>query len=189
MRRARHRADRAAIPGSGPGNSARCSSRAQPRRTGQRLAPHRPDRRRLHGHSRMIESRERHLARRGVHPAGACKYVLWDNRRKSTVGELRIRDLCRRSSTARKRDRVDVCDVGAVERADIARISVVARPIDFPGSERKPADLRPDRARDIEPDTQPVKKADEGRCVDWRRHEAAGHPALTVTDKGPAPVM
>src|SRR5260370_15019236 len=137
----------------------------------------------------MLQRRGRNMERRRVDFTGVRKDVLRNNRGKAAIGELRIRDLCGAPPVARKLDAVDVCDIATVERTNIAWIGAVVRPIDLARRERKPADLRPDRPGDVQPDPRAAEKADERPCIDRRPLGPTGDPAPASADERPSPVM
>lgn len=181
-RSAGRRSDRAAVASRASGYSPRSSPCPEACGAGDRLGSHRSDLRRSHCYRGMLQRRGRNVGHCRIDFAAAREDVLRNDRGKAAIGELRIRDLCGEPPVSEKSDAVDVCDIGSVERTNISRIGAIARPIDLARRERKPADLRPYRPGDVQPDPRAAEKADERRRVDRRRLETAGDPAPAIGD-------
>jgi hypothetical protein len=188
-RNVRRRTGRAAIANRASGTPSRCFSRAASCGAGHRLRPQRPDLGRSHRHRSALQGSGSRMARRRVDFAAGREDVLWNDRGKAAIGELRVRHLRGEPSVARKLDGINACDVAAVDRTDIRRIGAVARPIDLAGGERKPAELRSDRPGDVQPRASAAKKADKRRRIDRGGLETAGNPAPALTDESPTSVV
>src|SRR5215471_11258635 len=90
--------------------------------------------------------------------AGGGKYVLRHDGGEPAVDKRRVGELGGGNPVPRDVDAVDARHIGSVERADVTRVGGIARPEYLPGSERKPADLRPDRPGEIEPNSGAAEK-------------------------------
>ena len=147
---------------------------------------------RAHGDPRLHRLR-RELYRRRCDLSRAGHDRRRHHRRGGDIRETLIDDLrWRRAARLRSRNLGDPVDhgnvdVGDVDVADVAAVARIARPVEFAGREREPADRRAGIAR--ESDLGRRHEGDQRRGVDRLLDKAARHPAPAVIDAGPAAVM